>query len=632
MAKDWVNKRKQDGFYLDSHIIKDLGISGRHEANLDPEIGALGTFIQQVKNGEIERGSYLIIEKLDRFSRASPQRMGGIIGELVEIHEINIVILHPAERVITADTINKIDVTILISLELQMAFAQSEEKSYRLGKVWERKRREIADKVVVSKALPDWLYFSETTSTIEPVSDKTKAIEYLFEQTINGVGQYTLTKQMNSLFKPISNPRKGNEIPKWTSSYISKLLRDRRLLGEYQCHKITYEKERHEGKIKNKRKRVPEGDPIKGYFPRVISDDVFYKAQSAKADRYKWDRFDFSHMVNLFTGLVYNAYTGNKMIIQSTKTKRSDGSTYIQKRLIDYSAKNGIEGACPWTVEYFQLESLLLDAISEINLTMFSQTVDAVSQERRSLEETLSGIRSQISDLDNQFKDPKHLRSRNRILSLLDQLEEDKHDCLQRLKVLETLPSQSREEVTEGLRNLKHFLLSGSKEEEVNKKRRLKKIIAYLVERIEIMPLKRTNNTVSAVGAIRFVNGEERRFHLYKWKQCPEDGKILVTDKNAMPLFMVTKHGSVFYKINRRGREIEHGVSTIKMGCVFVGGKRRRLTKQFTDLYSKLTMRFKQDLKTSRKWGKVDMKKLLGYSSAVPSDVSAVNQVESDHE
>jgi DNA invertase Pin-like site-specific DNA recombinase len=46
---------------------QDLGVSAYHGDNLVE--GKLGAFLDAVKDGTIERGSYLLVESLDRISR-----------------------------------------------------------------------------------------------------------------------------------------------------------------------------------------------------------------------------------------------------------------------------------------------------------------------------------------------------------------------------------------------------------------------------------------------------------------------------------------------------------------------------------------------------------------------------------
>ena len=57
----------ENGLELDTTLkLRDLGLSAYHKVNV--EKGALGVFFEAIKDGRIKRGSYLLVESLDRLS------------------------------------------------------------------------------------------------------------------------------------------------------------------------------------------------------------------------------------------------------------------------------------------------------------------------------------------------------------------------------------------------------------------------------------------------------------------------------------------------------------------------------------------------------------------------------------
>jgi hypothetical protein len=65
MAREWADKH---GVPLDAELnLTDKGVSAYRGANA--ETGALGAFLDTVKAGAIPRGSWLLVESLDRISR-----------------------------------------------------------------------------------------------------------------------------------------------------------------------------------------------------------------------------------------------------------------------------------------------------------------------------------------------------------------------------------------------------------------------------------------------------------------------------------------------------------------------------------------------------------------------------------
>lgn len=612
MAEEWVKKHKKDGYYLDKKKYIDRGVSGRFGANLDPEIGELGELIAEVKAGEIEAGSYLILERIDRFSRASPTRIGGIIGELVEDYGLNIVILHPVEREITPENINTTECTILIALELQLAHDQSEEKSKRLSDAWNRKRAKLREHKVAKQRLPDWLDYNDDKDAFFLNKEKQKAIQYLFDQTISGVGQSTLLKLMNEKYPPISKPTKRTPKPFWNSSYISKLLLDRRLMGELQPYRTEYKKSQ-TTRLNRKRIRVPDGEPIKNYYPEVVTPEKFYSAQASKSEKFNEQRISTTETINLFPKLLFSAYTGNTFVIQSGRQKRKDGSIYVQKRLIDYGFKNKLKGACNWSIEYYALETVLLDAISEIDLDSFTSNTTSTKAERIKIEKQLAGVISELTDLDKKFKDKKNANNRDRILSLCSQLEEEKLELKQRLKLLDITPEKPSKEAVEGWRDLLCFLNEGTKEQQKEKRLRVRKLIPHFVERIELLPLKAGNNRIITAGMVKLTNGERRVIHVKK--QTLGLKRSLITDANLKPLVIYNNCGTVMFPLRHKGRDPDFkqdGIEGVHVAYLMTDNKTFSLKDSpLGDLPTIFSSDLASDLKNLRKFSKLDFKKFF---------------------
>src|SRR4051812_17193411 len=66
---------------LEEDQLKDLGLSAFSGANVSD--GALGQFLQAVRDGKVQRGSILIIESLDRLSRQKPSKALGLFSEII---------------------------------------------------------------------------------------------------------------------------------------------------------------------------------------------------------------------------------------------------------------------------------------------------------------------------------------------------------------------------------------------------------------------------------------------------------------------------------------------------------------------------------------------------------------------
>jgi DNA invertase Pin-like site-specific DNA recombinase len=87
-AQRWAAER---GLVLDESLsLRDEGLSGYHSRHVSH--GALGVFLRAVEDGHIEAGSVLVVEGLDRLSRAEPLKAQAQLTQII----------HAGIRVVTA--------------------------------------------------------------------------------------------------------------------------------------------------------------------------------------------------------------------------------------------------------------------------------------------------------------------------------------------------------------------------------------------------------------------------------------------------------------------------------------------------------------------------------------------------
>src|SRR5664279_1857739 len=127
------------GVTLDE-TLTDLGVSAYRGKNRIE--GALGEFHRRVQSGQIERGSYLFIESLDRMSR---EEVIVALQPFLTLIEAGIIIATVADRqTYSRETIKKNPMILLGSLLVMVrANEESEIKSQRLSAVWAWKRKRI---------------------------------------------------------------------------------------------------------------------------------------------------------------------------------------------------------------------------------------------------------------------------------------------------------------------------------------------------------------------------------------------------------------------------------------------------------------------------------------------------------
>jgi DNA invertase Pin-like site-specific DNA recombinase len=76
----WAQRR---GIELDEGLFIDEGVSAFHGLNATE--GKLAAFREAVKDGTVPRGSYLVVESLDRISRQKVRRAARVIEDIVDL-------------------------------------------------------------------------------------------------------------------------------------------------------------------------------------------------------------------------------------------------------------------------------------------------------------------------------------------------------------------------------------------------------------------------------------------------------------------------------------------------------------------------------------------------------------------
>lgn len=270
---------------------RDLGVSAFKRKNL--EKGALSAFIDAVTTGKVPKGSYLVIEQFDRMSRAETSTALQLLLNLVKAG-IKVVTLSD-EKVWDSDTINDTGNLVLAIVYMSRANNESQAKADRLSAIWGRKMlaasKGTANRIVTSEC-PRWLKPNADKTGFFVLEDKVESIRKVFEMRINGNGVTRIVSRANEEQWPCPGKppvQKSGETPAefevrrrsdavtWHTSTVGRLLKNRALLGEYQPFVDDPE---HEGK----RKPHDKITPVLGYYPAVLDEVTFLRAQ-AKANR-----------------------------------------------------------------------------------------------------------------------------------------------------------------------------------------------------------------------------------------------------------------------------------------------------------------------------------------------------------
>lgn len=296
-------RRQYDGAraYADMHglelvpPIDDHGVSAFRGSNAMH--GNLARFLQKLREGEVPKGSYLIVESLDRLSRDEMLGSLGLFNDIVA-SGITLVTLFDGRQYSLASLTAQPFELIGALMSFATASEESKKKSIRLGAAWRQKKEDgRATGKPLTAIVPAWLKLDKKKGLIEPIPDRVAIVQEIFRLYTTGWGAGSIAKRLNDDMVPVWALSKRSS-GFWHESYVKKIVSNRAVLGEYSPHKNEYID-------KGKKRSVPDGEPVIGYYPAVINEVTFeLAAQAGKTRQVSGAGRKGAGYANLFTGLL----------------------------------------------------------------------------------------------------------------------------------------------------------------------------------------------------------------------------------------------------------------------------------------------------------------------------------------
>lgn len=300
--KAWL-KRHPDVTLDQTLSLFDKGVSGfKGEHRKNPR-HALARFQEYVDSGRVPAGSYLIVENLDRLTREHWSESIPYVLSLIA-KGIRIVQLSPVEVVYHSEM--EQGQLLMMLMELGRSHGESSRKADAVGKAWRQKKAAARDGTPHGRRCPDWIELIEGKYRLRP--GVRQSMTRLFELSLQGLGAVRIKRELVSSSVP------SWTAASWTRRRIVRLLCDRAVIGEYQPM-------RNEGKT-----RVPEGEPIQGYYPAAVDPELFHAARAAATARQgKTGRPGArGNPTSPFAGLLYSAIDGKRLV-----ARRHDGKLVV---------------------------------------------------------------------------------------------------------------------------------------------------------------------------------------------------------------------------------------------------------------------------------------------------------------
>ncbi len=370
LAEDYARSHRLD---LDRDLnLRDLGVSAFRGDNL--ATGALGAFLDAVKQGVVERGSYLLVESLDRVSRATARKAVRVLEDIVEAG-VTVVTLNDG-KAYTEESLDGFDFLMAV-LVLIRAHEESATKARRLKAAWHGKRLKVRDEALTA-ITPGWI---ELDSERRPqlIEAHAKVVRRIVTDSLRGVGKHSIAKKLNTEGVPTFGRAK-----QWHRSYIDKILTAPALVGTF----VPHVEEHREGKLR----RVPQ-KPVENYFPAVVDNDTFERLQSLSRTSPLRGRHADTKMRNLLSGLARCPLCG------STMTRVSKGPAAKAGRPFFVCTKAKTGAGCEYrVVPYDAVEGTIVERYGII-LSEMPNPDSKVEHELQTAETTVHALENNIAEL-----------------------------------------------------------------------------------------------------------------------------------------------------------------------------------------------------------------------------------------
>jgi DNA invertase Pin-like site-specific DNA recombinase len=351
LAERYIAKHPE--LELDTSLsLHDLGVSAFKGDNV--KTGALGLFLKAVDDGLVLPGSFLLVEHLNRLSR---QQVTVALELFLSITRkgINIVTLSDG-FVYSQDSIDENWTKLIIAVSMMAgAHEQSREKARVIGAAWAEKRANLATERL-TKMCPEWLRPVGDVGW-EIIEEKAAGVRRVYELNAEGYGKSSISKILNTE-GVVALSDKG-----WHPNTVQKLLMTRTVIGEFQAYT---------GRHPN---RIPSGDPAPNYYPRIVDEELWLRAQRPKKSG---GGSGFKEMVNVFRGLL-KCPTCQGSLTTYSSTKKS-GESY--RTLGCYNHQRGL-CAVKEKWHYPEFQDIFLKFVREIDLNALLDNREAINDSRK---------------------------------------------------------------------------------------------------------------------------------------------------------------------------------------------------------------------------------------------------------
>lgn len=378
IAEDYC--RAQGLEFLDNseYLFFDRGRSAHTGAHRD-DTSELKRFLDYVDEGRIESGSTLIVESLDRLSR---EKVSVALQQFLDLLKKGINVYTSADARLFTKDVQSLDLFVSV-FAMARAHGESALKALRVSQAWQQKQALArSEKRPLGKACPYWLEFRDRAYHLIP--ERVEVVRQIFSLSQQGHGQRLIAKMLNASGVAPFGGAGRNAKNAWGSSSVGKLLANKAVLGWYQPTRLI------------ERVRTNVGEPVEDFFPRILSDDDFYAAQSARASRAQFKTTKPAANFNVWVGICKCRLCGEPMH-RVDKGKPPKGRKYLR-------CYGNAKGVCTnKMVGLTESEDVFREILAKVDSLSLVQDSSKAMEKRLAVSVGKSGeIQSRLKELSDQ--------------------------------------------------------------------------------------------------------------------------------------------------------------------------------------------------------------------------------------
>lgn len=338
-ARRWA---ADNGLTLDESLsMRDEGLSAYHQRHITQ--GALGAFMAAIEDGRVRPGSVLVVEGLDRLSRAAPIQAQ---GQLAQIINAGITVVTASDgKVYSSESLLKNPMDLIHSLLVMIrAHEESLTKSLR---VRDAIRRQCEGWVagtyrglIQYGQKPGWI--STEAGKLVLIQERATAVRTMVDLFLRGLGVGAIANRLHELGLSTSSAAP-------TSGHLQRLLTHPALIGEKHIALDGVEY------------------VLADYYPPVIDRDTFNQvAQLAKSRGRKNVKGQIPSLITGM-GIAVCGYCGGPIKAQTMTTRRmADGSIPDCNRRISCVRINSGKKCLPGSTSVAPIERALMSYCSDM--------------------------------------------------------------------------------------------------------------------------------------------------------------------------------------------------------------------------------------------------------------------------